>query len=113
MEASTENVSPWDLADLSQIGDNDLVSSAGPVRSRKSSLRSNPLARGNGSCPEESHSRRQSTPPCDNYRLSPPRTPLSHITSHSAIHFHNLMPVLPCYDSYNNESSPLNVMCTL
>ncbi|KAJ7109253.1 hypothetical protein C8R44DRAFT_884317 [Mycena epipterygia] len=73
-----------DIADLSQLvvdddePPNQAPPGAGPIRRRKTSLRSNPLALKAPSLHETT-----------------PRTPLSHI-NHSRIDFHNLMPVFSC-----------------
>ncbi|KAJ7694241.1 hypothetical protein B0H17DRAFT_1058332 [Mycena rosella] len=75
-----------DIADLSQLVIDEPMSQCGPVppgsgpiRRRKTSLRSNPLA--------------PKPPPL--HQVTPPHTPISHI-NHSRIHFHNLMPVFSC-----------------
>ncbi|KAJ7219156.1 hypothetical protein GGX14DRAFT_590339 [Mycena pura] len=71
-----------DIADLSQLAVDDFPpesasAGAGPIRRRKTSLRSNPLA------------------PSPTLHETPPHTPISHI-NHSRIHFENLMPVFSC-----------------
>ncbi|KAJ7105761.1 hypothetical protein C8R43DRAFT_1046306 [Mycena crocata] len=72
-----------DIADLSQLVVDDSADEGGavlgPIRRRKTSLRSNPLA--------------PKPPPL--HEMTPPHTPISHI-NHSRIHFHNLMPVFSC-----------------
>ncbi|KAJ6496560.1 hypothetical protein C8R47DRAFT_344382 [Mycena vitilis] len=74
-----------DIADLSQLDVDDpppdcaaLPPGSGPIRRRKTSLRSNPLG-------PKSHNLHETTP----------HTPPPHI-NHSRINFHNLMPVFSC-----------------
>jgi len=71
-----------DIADLSQLAVDDFriesaPAAAGPIRRRKTSLRSNPLA------------------PSSTLHEISPHTPISH-NNHSRIHFDNLMPVFSC-----------------
>ncbi|KAF7295036.1 hypothetical protein MIND_01041800 [Mycena indigotica] len=74
MDVAPDPANMADIADLSQLTvDDDHVSTgAGPIRRRKTSLRSNPLA-------HDSH----------------PHTPHPH-NHNCRVEFHNLMPVLSC-----------------
>jgi hypothetical protein len=74
-----------DIADLSQLVVDELppdctalLPGSGPIRRRKTSLRSNPLG-------PKGHTLHETTP----------HTPISHL-NHSRITFHNLMPVFSC-----------------
>jgi len=83
MDISPDALDPMDIADLSQLVVDDdqcgVVSpGSGPIRRRKTSLRSNPLA-----------------PKGLTLHETTPHTPPSHI-NHSRILFHNLMPVFSC-----------------
>jgi len=84
---------PWDIADLSRVVP-DENQGPGPVRSRKSSLRTNPLA---------------SPPllPCLPVSSAPPVTPKSKPHLPSRVLFRNLMPVSPsspnCIDFHSLE----------
>ncbi|KAJ7740735.1 hypothetical protein DFH07DRAFT_1064177 [Mycena maculata] len=85
MNISPDALDPMDIADLSQLVVDDpppqcgaVAPGSGPIRRRKTSLRSNPLA-----------------PKGLTLHETTPYTPLSHI-NHSRIHFHNLMPVFSC-----------------
>ncbi|KAJ6546554.1 hypothetical protein DFH09DRAFT_1171358 [Mycena vulgaris] len=85
MDTLPDAFDPIDIADLSQLVVDDPLSQcgaappgSGPIRRRKTSLRSSPLA--------------PKPPPLHEI---PPHTPISHI-NHSLIHFHNLMPVFSC-----------------
>ena len=91
-----------DIADLSQLPLSedpptfaDTMPASGPVRRRKTSLRSNPLGSGHESPPSEPLSGQQ--PPILRY-IGPfpesPRTPPPHVPfDPSRVTFHNLMPV--------------------
>lgn len=86
LQTAPDLTNPWDIADLSLIPDldsADLPSGLGPVRRRKSSLRSNPM---DVSPTPESLPIRDTSP-----LLSVP-TPRSHFIP-SRVLFHNLMPV--------------------
>ncbi|KAF8559819.1 hypothetical protein OG21DRAFT_1480542 [Imleria badia] len=93
-----------DIADLSQLPLNedpvafsDTMPASGPVRRRKTSLRSNPLGNGPESPPSEPLHRqhppiqRPARPFPDCPRTPPPRVPFDP----SRVTFHNLMPVFP------------------
>ncbi|PPR03955.1 hypothetical protein CVT26_001160 [Gymnopilus dilepis] len=92
LDAAPELLNPWDIADLSLLPTNDLPSSGpGPVRRRKTSLRSSPVA-------AKSHppsSPGSPLPIRDTSLLSTPSsvsTPRSRFLP-SRVLFHNLMPV--------------------
>jgi hypothetical protein len=110
MESSPDQLNTWDMADLSQLPAEEFPAEApdvcgpGPVRRRKTSQRTNPLA----SSPE---------PPSDCAAMrmrmqsltaahipSSPRTPISQIFNPSDIHFHELLPVFPSRDSFNDQT---------
>ncbi|KAF9477357.1 hypothetical protein BDN70DRAFT_789922, partial [Pholiota conissans] len=88
LDAEPELLNPWDIADLSLISDADPLSSSGPgpVRRRKTSLRSSPIT-------AKSHSPARDTffPPAPQI-VSPATTPRSRFIP-SRVLFHNLMPV--------------------
>ncbi|KAH9484003.1 hypothetical protein JR316_0003482 [Psilocybe cubensis] len=100
LDAAPELINPWDIADLSIIPDSHISSSGlGPVRSRKSSLRSSPIA---------SISNLSPSPPLPlrDTSLFPPSnvsTPRSRFMP-SRVLFHNLMPV--SYDSRPEQPRP-------
>jgi hypothetical protein len=80
MDSFATSINPWDIADLSQIVVEepqslvaDVSPGPGPIRRRKTSLRSNPLALHDPN----------------------PRTPSPQLNQ-SRVHFHNLMPVFSC-----------------
>jgi hypothetical protein len=93
-----------DIADLSQLPVNedpaifsDTMPASGPVRRRKTSLRSNPLRSGHESPPSEPLFRQhpQIHRPTDPFPGCP-RTPPPHVPfDPSNVTFHNLMPVFP------------------
>lgn len=88
LESAPDFVNPWDIADLSLIPDAESSPSGpGPVRRRKTSLRSNPM----NTPPSPSGS---PLPTRDTSLLLPPSvpTPRSHFIP-SRVLFHNLMPV--------------------
>ncbi|PPQ81233.1 hypothetical protein CVT25_015757 [Psilocybe cyanescens] len=102
LDAAPEFLNPWDIADLSIIPDSDLSSSGpGPVRSRKSSLRSSPII----------STKNTSSPPSlplplrDTSLLPSPSvsTPRSRFMP-SRVLFHNLMPV--SYDCRTEQTRP-------
>jgi hypothetical protein len=107
MESSPELSNTWDMADLSQLSadefpvdDSDALG-PGPVRRRKTSLRTNPLASG----PESSDSSplRLRMQPLDGAHMSSsPRTPTSQMFHPSDIHFHDLLPVFPSRHSHSD-----------
>ncbi|KAJ7489832.1 hypothetical protein B0H11DRAFT_2010586 [Mycena galericulata] len=85
MDISPDALDPMDIADLSQLVVDDppdrraaVSPGSGPIRRRKTSLRSNPLA-----------------PKGLSLHETTPHTPISHI-NHARIQFHNLMPVFSC-----------------
>ncbi|KAF8136626.1 hypothetical protein EV363DRAFT_1395721 [Boletus edulis] len=90
-----------DIADLSQLPLNedpvtfaDTMPASGPVRRRKSFLRSNPLGSGQESPPSEPLPR-QHHRPTDPFPGCP-RTPPPHVPfDPSRVTFHNLMPMFP------------------
>ncbi|KAH7914971.1 hypothetical protein BJ138DRAFT_1110060 [Hygrophoropsis aurantiaca] len=103
---SPPNFNPCDVADLSQIFNNDnrvipldATPASGPVRRRKGSLRSNPLASGpeplSNNLPSrqifQSHQFPDRTVPAICPRTPPP---LISFDPH-CIKFHNLMPIFP------------------
>lgn len=103
MESSPDQLNTWDMADLSQLpaegalDEDSETSGPGPVRRRKTSLRTNPL----GSGPEPSS---EDAPAPLRLRLPPrtidqlssnPHTPVSQTFNHSEIKFHDLLPVFP------------------
>ena len=95
MEHGPDQLNTWDMADLSQLpakgahDEDPETSGPGPVRRRKTSLRTNPL----GSGPESS----SEDPPLLRLRLpsSNPRTPVSQTFDYSEVTFHDLLPVFP------------------
>ncbi|KIM49476.1 hypothetical protein M413DRAFT_21692 [Hebeloma cylindrosporum] len=91
LDVSPDLLNPWDIADLSLIPDSDLRSSPGPgpVRRRKSSLRSSPI---NSTKPSSSPG--SALPIRDTSLLSPSSvsTPPPRFIP-SRVLFHNLMPV--------------------
>ncbi|KAH7924573.1 hypothetical protein BV22DRAFT_1047376 [Leucogyrophana mollusca] len=101
---SPPNFSPYDVADLSQIlVDEDrplplnATPASGPVRRRKTSLRSNPLSSGADSLSESLPSRQlfPSYHSPDRVAICP-RTPSPLISfDPRCVKFHNLMPVFP------------------
>jgi hypothetical protein len=111
LEAIPDSTSPWDIADLSQIPDPFPrpvpASSPGPVRRRKSSLRSNPLALPPAPTPssqfqDDLYWAPGSTLPFCDAPIACTQTPPPRFTP-SRVLFHNLMPV------YNDQSDN----CTL
>ncbi|KII88632.1 hypothetical protein PLICRDRAFT_41828 [Plicaturopsis crispa FD-325 SS-3] len=108
LEATPDVVDMWDLADLSQIviheEESCCAAGPGPVRRRKTSLRSSPL----GS--ENSPARHPTIPypiDCD-VHLRSPRTPMTRgAMLPSQVRFHNLLPVYTPYNSHNDESRSL------
>ena len=102
---SPSDCSPSEIADLSQIHVQDrtyldTTTGPGPVRRRKTSLRSKPFSSGNAD--DVSCRSRQPFPRevIVNANQSPPRTPLSRIFAPAAIRFHNLMPVYSDSDDF-------------
>jgi hypothetical protein len=108
MESTPEQLNTWDMADLSQLPADDFcddldASGPGPVRRRKTSLRTNPLASGHES--SDSSLLRLRMQPSDGFpMLSDPRTPTSEIFDPSAVQFYDLLPVFPPRDSHSDES---------
>lgn len=109
LDSSPEHLDPWDIADLSLISDSyssDLPPppGIGPVRRRKTSQRSSPLAKEN----DEHHNRGEelpwALPSRDNsFRYTPiPQTPFSRFNP-SRVLFQHLMPV-SCDSLPNNDS---------
>jgi hypothetical protein len=107
MDSTPEQLGTWDMADLSQLpadefpADDPDASGPGPVRRRKTSLRTNPLVSG----PELSDSsplRLRMQPP-DGVHMLCPRTPTSQTFDPSEIQFYDLLPVFPSRDSHNHE----------
>lgn len=96
LESAPEHVDPWNIADLSLIPDPLPIdvpeSGLGPVRRRKTSLRSNPL--GTNDPASDSPSSSESFPPLYDSDTSsfPPATPASRFIP-SRVLFRNLMPV--------------------
>ncbi|KAF8162889.1 hypothetical protein B0H34DRAFT_298981 [Crassisporium funariophilum] len=96
LESASDMLNPWDIADLSLIPDSSLTdlsaSGPGPVRRRKTSLRSNPVASSTKNNSPGSH-----FPIRDTSLLASPSvpTPRSRFTP-SRVLFQNLMPVLSC-----------------
>lgn len=95
IEPDTTN--PWDIADLSLLGTSEEESSGpGPVRRRKTSLRSNPLAQ-----PTSKDEEDQWTIPIPFLRLhdladpTPQTPPPKRRFTPSDVVFHDLLPVLP------------------
>jgi hypothetical protein len=107
MESNPEQLNSWDMADLSQLPADEFcddldASGPGPVRRRKTSLRTNPLA--SGSEPSDSSLLRlRMQTPDEIPMLSDPRTPTSEIFNPSAIQFYDLLPVFPSRDSHCDE----------
>ncbi|KAF9533532.1 hypothetical protein CPB83DRAFT_890026 [Crepidotus variabilis] len=104
LEAAPELTSPWDIADLSLIPDSPTFESAstssspsgpGPVRRRKTSLRSNPMDNSPPTTTTPLPLRDTFASSSASSRLSVP-TPRSKFLP-SRVLFHNLMPV-----SFNN-----------
>ena len=94
LEATPRSLSPWDIADLSQIAD---PFSPGPIRRRKTSLRSNPMALPPTPTPPTQRSddvswAAGSTLPSNDTPISRSQTPPPRFTP-SRVLFHNLMPV--------------------
>ncbi|KAF4615372.1 hypothetical protein D9613_003222 [Agrocybe pediades] len=94
LEAGPELINPWDIADLSLIPDAELSSGPGPVRRRKTSLRSSPRSKTYSSSSTSGSSPHYSIPTRDTLPLSTPPvpTPRSRFIP-SRVLFHNLMPV--------------------
>ena len=96
----------WDIADLSLLpieqSPLNLSSGVGPVRSRKSSLRSDPMASAPGPGQQDRVNRRtQPIPllPLLDRELLDPRTPSPFERSDSeGLQFHELLPALPVYE---------------
>ncbi|KAJ6630615.1 hypothetical protein B0H10DRAFT_2172619 [Mycena sp. CBHHK59/15] len=98
LDSPPDPLNPWDFADLSQIdveeppsrcGDpmnGELSPCSGPIRRRKTSLRSNPLA-----------------PRSPNLHDLSFHTPSPH--NHSRVLFHNLMPVFSCDHALNTRTA--------
>jgi len=102
-----DHVSPWDIADLSQLSpDEDRLSSGpGPIRRRKTSLRSSPLAPPTVCLPEDTV-----PPPLPLHEASNWSTPRSRI-HRSRLHFRNLMPLFSACSSpypFGLEHSPFD-----
>lgn len=109
MESSPEQLNTWDMADLSQLpakefpAEDSTVFGLGPVRRRKTSQRTNPLASSSPEPPSDCAAmqiRMQSLATA--HMPSSPRTPVSQIFTPSEIHFHELLPVFPSCDSSND-----------
>ncbi|KDR81841.1 hypothetical protein GALMADRAFT_15674, partial [Galerina marginata CBS 339.88] len=93
LDAAPELLNPWDIADLSLIPDSsfhDIPSSGpGPVRRRKTSLRSSPIAAKNSTSPSGSPLPLRDTSLLPSPSVSTPRSRFIP----SRVLFHNLMPV--------------------
>jgi hypothetical protein len=89
LDAPTTQQNPWDVADLSQLPIDGPSSPLGPIRRRKSSLRSAPFPPTPSSSPVSySH-----IPfPSSEYASRDPRTPPREIESSSAMRFQGLLP---------------------
>ncbi|KAI0079880.1 hypothetical protein K474DRAFT_1591009 [Panus rudis PR-1116 ss-1] len=113
LHEETDCLNPWDIADLSQLPieqpDFHRSSGIGPVRSRKSSLRSDPLSYGTPDLqdigftplPQRSASPEPSPPvfPLFDREALDPRTPPPRDTFNPEdVSFFNLKPVLPMDD---------------
>ncbi|KAF8201695.1 hypothetical protein BJ912DRAFT_513200 [Pholiota molesta] len=96
LDAAPELLNPWDIADLSLISDSSepLSSSGpGPVRRRKTSLRSSPITSAkNNHSPGPSPPRETFIPPAQFVSTTPTRSRFIP----SRVLFHNLMPVVSC-----------------
>lgn len=105
--APSEHMDPWDLADLSQLPANEVIdvsdpTGPGPVRRRKTSLRTNPLASGHPSADE--FPLRLRMPLLDAAQISSnPHTPVSQKFNPMEIQFHNLLPIFPAHSSHKDE----------
>ncbi|KAH8107133.1 hypothetical protein BXZ70DRAFT_278322 [Cristinia sonorae] len=104
LQEAPECVDIWDIADLSllPIEQSSPSSSVGPVRSRKSSLRSNPLASPSASSQLDRISKRPQPIPLlpllDREALDTRTPPPSEKFDSNDIIFHELLPALPVYD---------------
>jgi hypothetical protein len=105
MENSNQS-NKHDIADLSQLDilppSSRSISGPGPVRRRRTSPRSSPLA----VTPARDLTATSLLSLCSQRfdPLSPPKTPLSHL-SHTRVHFNNLLPVFSPIDPNNGESN--------
>ena len=89
LDAPITQQNPWDVADLSQLPIDEPSSPLGPIRRRKTSLRSAPFP----PTPSSSPVSYSSVPfPSSEYASRDPRTPPREIESSSAIRFQGLLP---------------------
>lgn len=101
MEHSPDQLNTWDMADLSQLSaegahdEDSETSGPGPVRRRKTSLRTNPLGSGPESSSEDAPLRLRLPTLALDQLSSNPHTPVSQTFNHSEITFHDLLPVFP------------------
>jgi len=109
MESTSDQLNTWDMADLSQLpaeefpADVSDASGPGPVRRRKTSLRTNPLA--SGPEPSDASPLRLRMQALDVAHMpSSPHTPTSQTFNPYEVDFQDLLPVFPSRDSLNDES---------
>lgn len=103
MESAPAHTNAWDMADLSQLPTEDLdnASGPGPVRTRKTSLRSNPLT--TGPAEELPRLRMPHHAALQASESSSPHTPVSESFNPLDIQFHNLLPILPSPNRHNDD----------
>lgn len=90
LDAPAAQSNPWDVADLSQLPVDERSLPLGPIRRRKTSLRSTPFP----PTPSSSPVSHPPTPfPSLEYASRDPRTPPREITPSSAVRFQGLLPV--------------------
>lgn len=100
MEHSPNQLNTWDMADLSQLPakgaheEDSETSGPGPVRRRKTSLRTNPLGSGPESSSEDAPLRLLPSLVLDQFS-SYPRTPISQTVNYSEVTFRDLLPAFP------------------
>ena len=101
MEHSPDQLNTWDMADLSQLPakpaheEDSKTSGPGPVRRRKTSLRTNPLGSGPELSSEDTLLRSRLPYLVLDQFSSDPRTPISQTFNYSEVTFHDLLPVFP------------------
>lgn len=88
LDAPAPQPNPWDVADLSQLPIDERSPPPGPIRRRKTSLRSVPFPL----TPSSSASHSPIPFPSPEYASRDPRTPSREIEPPSAIQFHGLLP---------------------